>query len=228
MGEPIQRIIKFVTTQHIIDGRPLEQGFPMRAWTCEVLMDDAQGNEVTPPFIDKVIFKLHPTFPNPNKTIKRPPFKIAEEGWGEFEMHIVLHYTDGGGSQTIPHDLNFQTERYEKPHTLTFKNPKPNLLRALQASGSVPAGYNAAGTNGAGAGAPAGATKRAADGGDKKSKKPKNRPVDMEKLADALQKLNEDDLLQIVQMVNDQKTDDMYVKNDIEGMFLFSKMMNTS
>jgi transcription initiation factor IIF auxiliary subunit len=32
-------------------------------------MDDQQGNEVTPPFIDKVIFKLHPTFPNPNKSM---------------------------------------------------------------------------------------------------------------------------------------------------------------
>jgi transcription initiation factor TFIID/TFIIF subunit len=146
--------------------------------------------------------------------IKRPPFKIAEEGWGEFEMHIVLHYTDGGGSQTIPHDLNFQTERYEKPHTLTFKNPKPNLLRALQASGSVPAGYAQSGTNGV---STSGSLKRSAEGGEKKSKKAKPRPVDMERLADALQKLNEDDLLQIVQMVNDQKTDDMYVKNDIEG-----------
>lgn len=41
--------------------------------------------------------------------------------------------------------------------------------------------------------------------------------VDIEKLADGLQRLGEDELLQIVQIVNDGKTDDMYVRNDLEG-----------
>jgi transcription initiation factor IIF auxiliary subunit len=38
----------------------------------------------------------------------------------------------------------------------------------------------------------------------------------MDKLADGLQKLNEDDLLQIVQMVQDHKAPDSYTKNDVE------------
>jgi transcription initiation factor IIF auxiliary subunit len=40
--------------------------------------------------------------------------------------------------------------------------------------------------------------------------------VDMDKLADGLQKLNEDDLLQVVQMVHDNKAPDSYTKNDME------------
>lgn len=40
--------------------------------------------------------------------------------------------------------------------------------------------------------------------------------VDMDKLADGLQKLGEDDLLQVVQMVHDNKAPDSYTKNDIE------------
>lgn len=117
-------------------------------------------------------------------------------------MNIALHYTDNGGSQTFAHDLNFQSgETYDKPHTLTFKNPKPNLLRALQ-------GVKTAAENGKSA-------KRAVEGGDRKGKKQK-RPVDIDKLADGLQNLGEDDLLQIVQIVNDGKTDDMYVRNDLE------------
>jgi transcription initiation factor IIF auxiliary subunit len=40
----------------------------------------------------------------------------------------------------------------------------------------------------------------------------------MEKLADALQKLEEDDLLKVVQMVHDHKTSETYVKNDVERM----------
>jgi hypothetical protein len=39
----------------------------------------------------------------------------------------------------------------------------------------------------------------------------------MEKLADGLQKLNEDDLLQVVQMVHDNKSTDTYTKNDVES-----------
>lgn len=45
----------------------------------------------------------------------------------------------------------------------------------------------------------------------------------MEKLADGLQKLGEDDLLQVVQMVHDNKTTETYTKNDVE-----SKTLSTS
>lgn len=41
--------------------------------------------------------------------------------------------------------------------------------------------------------------------------------IDMEKLADGLQKLGEDDLLQVVQMVHDNKSADTYTKNDVES-----------
>lgn len=40
----------------------------------------------------------------------------------------------------------------------------------------------------------------------------------MDKLADGLQKLGEDDLLQVVQMVHDHKAPDSYTKNDVERM----------
>ena len=43
----------------------------------------------------------------------------------------------------------------------------------------------------------------------------------MDKLADGLQRLGEDDLLQVVQMVHDNKAPDSYTKNDIERGFSF-------
>ena len=45
----------------------------------------------------------------------------------------------------------------------------------------------------------------------------------MEKLAEALPQLGEDDLLQIVQMVHDNKTDDTYTKNDFESKLRASR-----
>lgn len=40
----------------------------------------------------------------------------------------------------------------------------------------------------------------------------------MDKLAEGLQKLGEDDLLQVVQMVHDNKSADSYTKNDVDSM----------
>lgn len=42
----------------------------------------------------------------------------------------------------------------------------------------------------------------------------------MDKLADGLQKLAEDDLLHVVQLVHDNKASDSYTKNDVERMFI--------
>jgi transcription initiation factor IIF auxiliary subunit len=65
-----------------------------------------------------------------------------------------------------------------------------------------------------------GARKGAADN-KKRGRKEKN--VDMEKLADGLQKLTEDDLLNVVQLVHDHKSAETYTKNDVESMFLQGK-----
>jgi hypothetical protein len=89
----------------------------------------------------------------------------------------------------------------------TFRNPKEPLLSILKESGNVGE------TNGA---APASKPKR----------KQQSRNVDMEKLADALPQLGEDDLLQVVQMVHDNKTEETYTKNDLESELICSS--NTS
>ena len=47
---------------------------------------------------------------------KKPPFRIEEKGWGEFDMSIVLSAVAKGGDHTLEHDLNFQSERYEAKH----------------------------------------------------------------------------------------------------------------
>lgn len=46
--------------------------------------------------------------------------------------------------------------------------------------------------------------------------------IDMEKLAEGLQKLGEDDLLQVVTMVHDNKTSETYTKNDVESRWLLA------
>jgi len=117
-------------------------------------------------------------------------------------MTIDLYTTEKGGKNTLVHDLNFAKPRYEAKHQITFKNPSQALINILRETGPVPGDEN-------------GARKK---DGDKKRKRAPG-AVDMEKLADGLVKLNEDDLLHVVQMIHDNKNDDTYTKNDIECKF---------
>lgn len=45
----------------------------------------------------------------------KPPFRISEEGWGEFDMQIEF---TADKAHFIGHDLNFAKERYESKHVL--------------------------------------------------------------------------------------------------------------
>ncbi|PVI01059.1 transcription initiation factor TFIID subunit 14 [Periconia macrospinosa] len=194
-----KKTVKLITRQSPISEPSPMEGFPMRTWSIEIYLLDSNGNEVPANCFEKAVYNLHPSFEKNKQTFKKPPFRIEEKGWGEFDMKIVLTAAHRGGDYTLDHDLNFQAEKYEATHTITFRNPKPDLVTLLEASGTE--------TNGARGGAK--------DAGKKKGRKDKN--VDMEKLADGLQKLSEDDLLHVVTMVHDNKTSETYTKNDVEN-----------
>ena len=57
-----------------------------------------------------------------------PPFKITEEGWGEFDMSIILTAVEKGGDHTLVHDLNFQSNRYEAKHAIVSPYLPTHLL----------------------------------------------------------------------------------------------------
>ncbi|TPR01364.1 Phosducin family protein [Aspergillus niger] len=204
------------------------EGFPLRSWSIEIYVVNEHGEQVPANVFDKVTYTLHPSFgdraiqstshpllfahprsasgqwePDDRDAFKNPPFRISEEGWGEFDMQIGLTAADK--EHFVTHDLNFAQPRYESKHVITFKNPKPALLALLRESGPVPGDENGV------------KSKRAAAGEEgSKKKKRTEKSVDMDKLADGLQRLGEDDLLQVVQMVHDNKAPDSYTKNDVE------------
>ncbi|KKY27931.1 putative transcription initiation factor subunit [Phaeomoniella chlamydospora] len=204
----VKRTVKLVTQQDIIPDRDSGvEGYPLRKWSIQIFLVNQDGDEVSAPF-DKVIYNLHPSFGSRAKqTFKKPPFKVAEEGWGEFDMDITL-CTDGQKDQTITHDLNFRENRYDTKHTITFKNPKGALLEKLALSGPVPGLDDSP--------APNGTKKRSAVDDNIKKRKKIDKNIDMDKLADGLQKLGEDDLLQVVQMVHDNKSEESYTRNDVD------------
>lgn len=209
----IKRQVKIVTEQKIIPGADSGvAGFPLRHWSIAIKVYHADTKqEVDADVFDKVTYVLHDSFGDRmRQEFKKPPFRVAEDGWGEFELGIELHDA-AGKTHTLNHDLNFQSAKYEVKHAMIFKNVKPGqpLWEKLRLSGSMPGETNGdAGKKRASEVGPGGVPKKK-KAGDGKS-------VDMDKLAEGLQKLGEDDLLQVVQMVHDNKSDESWMRNDVE------------
>lgn len=99
------------------------------------------------------------------------------------------------------HDLNFAQPTYENIQTVQFKNPSQALQAILRETGPLPSDEDRKGR------------KAGQDGAGGKKKK----SFDVEKMADAITKLGEDDLMQVIQLIHDHKSDDTYILNNVEG-----------
>ncbi|KIW12003.1 hypothetical protein PV08_09277 [Exophiala spinifera] len=211
----VKRSVKIITEQKIIPGADSGvAGFPLRHWTMRIVLLHADTKqEIDADIFESVTYVLHESFGDKaRQTLKKPPFRVSEDGWGEFELMIEMKDL-GGKTHNIVHDLNFANPRYETKQIITFKNPKGALLDALRNSGPIP---GEAATNGTDASSKKRSSEVGATGTQKKKKGGDGKAVDMDKLADGLQRLGEDDLLQVVQMVHDNKTEDSWMRNDVE------------
>lgn len=216
----------------------------MRQWTVSISLLDSSGNEVPANIFDKVTYALHPTFPNPTRVLKLAPFLVSEQGWGEFDIPITIHISGLAGKlgdRRFNHDLNFLLPKYTNDHVIHIpvlpgKNLTLNKLLLelgplpFDDSGALKDDAAAAGSAASSASASAlglgpGVKRRLPDGNsaaDARAKKSKSSGavrgnVDLEKLALGMTRLSEDDLIVIVQMITDNRTSEMNIKNDVEN-----------
>ncbi|KAF4591432.1 SAS complex, SAS5 subunit/transcription initiation factor IID, subunit 14 [Ophiocordyceps camponoti-floridani] len=196
----VQRKVKVVTEQHKIDKpSPPEAGdFPQREWSIRLYLLDEEGNERPADVFTKVVYNLHPTFANPTQIFHKPPFACVNEGWGEFEIGIECYTTEKTKLQTIVHDLNFHSESYEGVHNVTFKNPSQALQERLRETGPLPTDEDRPKKKSV-------AAKRSAQ------------KFDYEKIAEALEKLEEEDLLRVIQLINENKGPETYIRSDVDA-----------
>lgn len=111
---------------------------------------------------------------------------------------VIDCYTTEKSKQSIPHDLNFQSNHYESERTVSFKNPSQALQNVLRETGPLPTDEDRARRKGA--------------AGPKKA----GQKYDYEKIADALTRLEEDDLLRVIQLINESRNEGMYIKSDLD------------
>lgn len=220
----VKRTIRIITEQHIMTDVPPVENYPMRKWSVQISMLDLSGKEIPANILDRVTYTLHPTFANPIRAIKTQPFRVEEQGWGEFDIPISVHIlglNGKAGERKFNHDLNFLQEKYINDHVVLIPvspNKNPALNRVLLESGLLPFDESSQGVPGV---APEKRKLEAPQ--ESKFKKVRNGNsamkgnVDLEKLANGLTKLNEDDLIVIVQMVTDNRTGEMNIKNDVDN-----------
>ncbi len=133
----------------------------------------------------------------------KPPFACVNEGWGEFEISIDCYTTEKTKLAPIIHDLNFIETKYESTHNVLFKNPSQALQERLRETGPLPTDEDRPKKKG-------GLT-----GGKKSGQK-----YDYEKIAEALEKLEEEDLLRVIQLINENKGPETYIRSDVDGEYM--------
>lgn len=172
------------------------------------------GEEIPAAIIDKVTYTLHPTFANPIRSIKTKPFRVEEQGWGEFDIPITIHLVGLAGKQgerKFNHDLNFFQEKYTSDHVITIPTKSAQLNKLLLESGLLPGDAGEKRKNDLDIQGSKVKKLKSANGNATKGS------VDLEKLANGLTRLTEDDLIVIVQMITDNRTNEMNIKNDYEN-----------
>lgn len=90
-------------------GKKRDEDGHTHQWTVYV---KPYKNEDLSTYVKKINFKLHESYPNPNRVITKPPYEVTETGWGEFEVVIKIYFNDPNERPvTIYHLLKlFQSE----------------------------------------------------------------------------------------------------------------------
>nr|XP_033812472.1 protein ENL isoform X3 [Geotrypetes seraphini] len=95
-------------------------------------------------FVEKVVFRLHESFPKPKRACKEPPYKVEESGYAGFIMPIEVHFKNKEEPKKVcfTYDLFLNLEgnppvNHLRCEKLTFNNPTKDFLRKLLKAGGV-------------------------------------------------------------------------------------------
>jgi len=77
---------KLIVGNNCVDDSGNKNGW--KKWTLYLYFEE---KEETGRFIEKVVVKLHQSFPNPVVELK-PPFELTRMGWGVFEIVMTLYF----------------------------------------------------------------------------------------------------------------------------------------
>ncbi|XP_028912410.1 protein ENL-like isoform X3 [Ornithorhynchus anatinus] len=96
-------------------------------------------------FVDKVVFRLHESFPKPKRVCKEPPYRVEESGYAGFIMPIEVYFKNKEKPKKVcfTYDLFLNLEgnppvNHLRCEKLTFNNPtKEFRYKLLKAGGDA-------------------------------------------------------------------------------------------
>lgn len=104
----------------------------------DICLVGPQGEEVPARIFESCTYFLHPTFEHPKRRFTVPPFRLDEQGWGEFDFKIVAKFIQNGGRATINHELSFSESAVAVDFTIMVPYHIDELRKVLLESGPVP------------------------------------------------------------------------------------------
>ncbi|SMN19560.1 similar to Saccharomyces cerevisiae YPL129W TAF14 Subunit of TFIID [Maudiozyma saulgeensis] len=112
-----------VRTQNIIL-KSYDDGYnlPLRRWQVELFLLDKDNNEIPTNILSSCTFIIHDSFKNNVHSIRKPPFKLQETGWGEFDIKINCTLAYNAGRFKIIHDLSFEEDAYIEDYSVQIPN----------------------------------------------------------------------------------------------------------
>jgi len=108
-------------------------------WTIYVR---GPNNEDLSHGIAKVVFQLHPSFPQPVREVTAPPFEVTEKGWGEFEVSIRIVWRDASEKALVFSHMLKLYPPLETTAASSGSNVKKELEDGVGAGGNVEDGKN--------------------------------------------------------------------------------------
>ncbi|MGH0188467.1 UNVERIFIED_CONTAM: hypothetical protein FKN15_029852 [Acipenser sinensis] len=95
-------------------------------------------------FVERVVFRLHESFPKPKRVCKEPPYKVEESGYAGFIMPIEVYFKNKEEPKRVcfTYDLFLNLEgnppvNHLRCEKLTFNNPTREFRHKLVKAGGV-------------------------------------------------------------------------------------------
>ncbi|KAF8338840.1 uncharacterized protein EI90DRAFT_3279412 [Cantharellus anzutake] len=79
-------------------------------------------------FIKRVTFRLHETYPQPNRNIDKSPFEVTETGWGEFDISIRILFISESGEKTLTLQHHLKLHPWVVPDLAAHPGQDPALI----------------------------------------------------------------------------------------------------
>ncbi|AET41596.1 Sas5p Ecym_8318 [Eremothecium cymbalariae DBVPG len=133
----VERVVRVKTQQVIIPEIPLIDGLPIRRWAVEIWVLNESGEEIEADLFESCTYILHPSFEQPKRKVRLVPFRLDEQGWGQFEMKIVARFIKDGGKVVFKHDLVFDQAAYASDFKIRVPYHIEELREVLLQSGPV-------------------------------------------------------------------------------------------